>query len=656
MINTIRHAKRIWCIVVAVSAGACVTSTPRVGHAEFLPVYGGPTYSPATGGYLAFDPGNANYTPAYVGNGGIAAAPVSKGDNAGNFLGIRAVRWSATSPPTELGGDPNSTFATGINSSGTVIGSAMMDDPSFGVPFHPNRPARWNASSTAATILDIPRDAPQLNLWTLPFDINDSGTAVGQVHKVTLDSFATPVDLGFRAGRWDAGGTALTELGHLGTNADGSTVVQAYAVNAAGAAAGKAAKHYADGSSYWRAVRWDASAVAATELQPPATFGNRHTTVAKAINDAGIVVGDGEFNGIPSSSPAIRWDAAGNATQLGEIAGFRGGYISDSPKALNNAGTAVGRTLATERLGTRALRWDGSSTAATELGHLGTYTDGSTHAYAMAINESGTAVGRAIHWVAVDGVYPYHAVYWATDDTRAIDLNTLIDPTSGWMLEQALDISDTGWIVGVGQFDPDGPGEQASYPRHFLMQVPATVPEPATAVLFGVGLVGLGMLLRRRAKRSWTVLIPTSLALLFPSFTSPLVARADIFKWEYINPADPSQGKRQSTMLAPDGGGAFTEPGANLSNRNLTMAYLIGANLSPYVVYDPEGYPTVYVISNLTGVTLAQADLTRANLSEATLTGANLSQANLTGAQLYGATLTGVNLSGAEVRGAQLLE
>ena len=28
-------------------------------------------------------------------------------------------------------------------------------------------------------------------------------------------------------------------------------------------------------------------------------------------------------------------------------------------------------------------------------------------------------------------------------------------------------------------------------------------------------------------------------------------AHADIFQWEYINPADPSQGKRQSTTLCP---------------------------------------------------------------------------------------------------------
>ena len=56
-------------------------------------------------------------------------------------------------------------------------------------------------------------------------------------------------------------------------------------------------------------------------------------------------------------------------------------------------------------------------------------------------------------------------------------------------------------------------------------------------------------------------------------------ARADIFQWEYINPADPSQGKRQSTTLAPDGAGVDAVPGADLSGRDLTMAYLIGADV-----------------------------------------------------------------------------
>src|SRR5262245_16569271 len=99
-------------------------------------------------------------------------------------------------------------------------------------------------------------------------------------------------------------------------------------------------------------------------------------------------------------------------------------------------------------------------------------------------------------------------------------------------------------------------------------------------------------------------------------------ARADIFQWQYINPADPSQGKQQSTALAPDGAGVDAVPGASLSGRNLTMAYLTGANL------------------------------TNANAGASNLTNADLSQANLTNADFSGATLGGADFTGAEVRAA----
>ena len=49
---------------------------------------------------------------------------------------------------------------------------------------------------------------------------------------------------------------------------------------------------------------------------------------------------------------------------------------------------------------------------------------------------------------------------------------------------------------------------------------------------------------------------------MFPLVAFAAGAQADIFQWEYINPADPSQGKRQSTTLAPDGAGVDAVPGA----------------------------------------------------------------------------------------------
>jgi uncharacterized protein YjbI with pentapeptide repeats len=140
-----------------------------------------------------------------------------------------------------------------------------------------------------------------------------------------------------------------------------------------------------------------------------------------------------------------------------------------------------------------------------------------------------------------------------------------------------------------------------------------------------------------------TVFLTASLATLLALFAPAPGARADIFKWQYINPANPGLGKQPSTMLAPDGAGANAVPGANLSNRNLTMAYLVGADLGPYGDYYP---------SDLTGTNLSQADLTNAYLPLATVTNADFSQANLTNTNFRDATLAGVNLTGAEVRGA----
>ena len=49
--------------------------------------------------------------------------------------------------------------------------------------------------------------------------------------------------------------------------------------------------------------------------------------------------------------------------------------------------------------------------------------------------------------------------------------------------------------------------------------------------------------------KHWTVLVTASLATLLASFDSLPFARADIFQWEYINPANPSEGTPQFDHL-----------------------------------------------------------------------------------------------------------
>jgi uncharacterized protein YjbI with pentapeptide repeats len=159
-------------------------------------------------------------------------------------------------------------------------------------------------------------------------------------------------------------------------------------------------------------------------------------------------------------------------------------------------------------------------------------------------------------------------------------------------------------------------------------------------------------------------------------------ARADIFQWEYIDPLDPSQGKRQSTTLAPGGAGVDAVPGADLSSRNLTMAYFKSADLSnanflratltdaDFTEATVKGsrfnrsegstyYPGAAVSG--TGISLPQLystasyqahDLTGIGLAWNDLTGGNFAGQNLTNANFVAAILTEANFDNADVRGA----
>jgi uncharacterized protein YjbI with pentapeptide repeats len=150
-------------------------------------------------------------------------------------------------------------------------------------------------------------------------------------------------------------------------------------------------------------------------------------------------------------------------------------------------------------------------------------------------------------------------------------------------------------------------------------------------------------------------------------------ARADIFQWEYITPADPSQGKRQSTTLAPDGAGVDAVPGVNLS-RNLAKAYLVGSDLTGaygILAYLAEADLSYANLTNayLGGVTLTGANLSHANLTDAYFgqgtggeyppatgwagfDGASLAYANLRGARFVGAAFTDTDFTGADIQGA----
>lgn len=117
-------------------------------------------------------------------------------------------------------------------------------------------------------------------------------------------------------------------------------------------------------------------------------------------------------------------------------------------------------------------------------------------------------------------------------------------------------------------------------------------------------------------------------------------AAVNIYKWEYVDPMDPAQGKQPSPRLAPDGYGLEAQPGLSAGYLNLKMAYLIGEDLTG---------------AHFGGTNLSQADLSQANLSGAYLFGATFKSATLNNADLAGAEIGYANFEGAGLTVSQLL-
>ncbi|HEY7089439.1 MAG TPA: hypothetical protein VH518_15180, partial [Tepidisphaeraceae bacterium] len=231
----------------------------------------------------------------------------------------------------------------------------------------------------------------------------------------------------------------------------------------------------------FRAVRWD-SAGNATALDPISIKADGSSaSQASRVNNAGVAIGasklytaqspDGDF--VP-----VRWDAGGTAvTPLGQLPGAH----DTAPIGINDSGIIVGRGyFDTQDTYSHSGRWSAGSTVPVELGHFTPDPQDNYFTFAEAINNDGLIVGSSSTYVG--GFNRSVATLWLPDGT-AIDLNTLATNLTGWTLTHAYTITDSGWISGTGEFDPDGPGGSLAYRRSWLMQVP----EPAlSALLFGM--------------------------------------------------------------------------------------------------------------------------------------------------------------------------
>lgn len=482
-------------IVAAALLAGLIASAPAPALAQYLTVVGAPTFVPGVGGF------GGGQVSSLDGLGAVGY--VNKADASRLLLGVVPFRWRLNASGTEIqwtelgilgnqvpvpgANDNPGGYARAMDGAGNVVGF-VVDSDDLGNQRH--RAVRWDAGGTTATELANLGASPDGNTWGGASDVNAAGTIVGFAEKYDPSG----VSQGWRALRWDASG-ARTELGTLDpTSAAGTEAYNgATAINDAGTAIGSADKYDAAGvGKGTRALRWDAGSTAPTELANLGTDANGVTdTAAAAINSAGVIVGTAkkfDANGLGRTVP-VRWDVSGAVTELETL------QFPELPHNfgqtrfathINDAGIVIGGLSPGG-----AVRWDALG-AATELksppGEPGP-------ARASDINNAGIAVGATNYPFA-----PTRALYWGLDAVP-VDLNSLIDPASGWTLTRADVISDAGWIGGEGSFDPDGPGGQAAIDRLFLLHVPAAaVPEPAAAALALLGASSI-LLVRRRSLR-----------------------------------------------------------------------------------------------------------------------------------------------------------
>lgn len=195
------------------------------------------------------------------------------------------------------------------------------------------------------------------------------------------------------------------------------------------------------------------------------------------INDAGAVVGFVQVAtaNVASVSHAATWQS-GVINDLGTL----GGTFSYAA-GISNAGQVVGWSATASDAQVRATLWQGgvprdlgtlggatsqACAISRENGYVAGYADtsaGEPHACVFRVSAAGAVLSRLdLGTLGGGSSYAYginsQGVAVGASNGRAfrsaggtiVDLNTLLSPDSGWVLESARDINELGQIVGQG--------------------------------------------------------------------------------------------------------------------------------------------------------------------------------------------------------------
>ncbi len=280
--------------------------------------------------------------------------------------------------------------------------------------------------------------------------------SINETHQVAGAAEATSGDE--RAFVWTIEG-GMRDLGTLG-----GAESRALSINDSSQVVGDAS----DLDGYIQAFIWDAN----TGMQD-ITSGATGSSYAWGINNSGMVVGrDGDLQaflwendvltplpvppGVPDSDAMGINDGgqivgtAGDAVVLWEDGNITPIGYYWWPNGINSGGQVIGEVVVDSYVSDGKYYPGGTKAALWTDGHLEViHTLGGADSYPYGINDAGHVVGlSATVWST------WGAFLW-TSYSGMVDLNDLIDPFSGWLLDSAYDISNDGRIVGQG-VNPQG--------------------------------------------------------------------------------------------------------------------------------------------------------------------------------------------------------